>query len=296
MTEMTYVAAPKLGFPARLSLGISLIVTGMAMQFLLPGFGWLLGCVVMVGAAFLFASKGLTNEPDDQGLEEWRPVSVAEIDRIADNLRLSRKIRLPFILSKAGGVIVAIACGAIAFFFGFGSSSVGIAATAALILLAIPLLTGSIKVWIPHDLRMKMECVQAVLSVQLPAGIAITPYLRFDKDKEGKDVPEDVRLMLEPKNKRDDVVGVQLQAAINKGENGAVPYLYAVVLTKGGGRSFRQLSGMSVPGYEVEAGEPGEYGAVVVRQDTGAGGYRTSASDCERLLGVSLKILEALKA
>jgi hypothetical protein len=294
--EMTYVVSPKLGLPSRLILGLGLAVAGIAVQFLLPSPGWLLGCALVLGGGLLFSAKGFTNKPADLGFEEWRPVTTAEIDRIADNLRNSTKIRLPLLLSRGGAILVTIACAALALFFGLGSTPLGIAMADALLLVAIPLFSGSIQVWIPKELKMKMECMQAVLSCELPAGTTLTPYLRFDKDKAGKEIPEDVRLMVESREKREDVVGVQLQAAINNGENGAVPYLYAVALTKGKGPSFLKLSKMKVEGYEVEFKEPEEYGAVVVRQVTGAGGYRTTVQDCKRLFALCLKILDAVKA
>jgi hypothetical protein len=294
--EMTYVVSPKLGLPSRLILGLGLAAAGIAVQFLLPSPGWILGCFLVLGGGLLFSAKGITNKPADIGLEEWRPVTTVELDRIADKLRSSTKVRLPLLLSRGGAMLVTIACAVLALFFGLGSSALGIAMVDALLLVAIPLFSGSIQVWIPKELKMKMECMQAVLSCDLPEGVTITPYLRFDKDKAGKEIPEDVRLMVESRGKREDVVGVQLQAAINNGENGAVPYLYAVALTKGGGPSFGKLSGMKVEGYEVEFKEPEEYGAVVVRQDTGAGGYKTSVQDCKRLFALCLKILDAVKA
>jgi hypothetical protein len=292
--EMTYVVSPAMRLPARLILSLGLAAGGVILQFLQPF--WLLGCILVLGGGLLFSSKGFTNKPKDQGLEEWRPVSDAELDRIADNLRKSSKIRLPFYLSRGGAVLVTLLCGGLAIGSGvFGNQTMMIAWADALCLLGLPLFSGSIQVWIPAELKMKMECMQAVLSAQRPEGVKITPYLRFDKDQEGKAVPEDVRLMLEPKRHPEDLVGIQLQAAINNGANGAVPYLYAVALTRGGGPSFRRLAAMKVEGYEVEHEEPGEYGAVVIRQDTGGGGYHTTRQDCQRLLGLCLKILAAME-
>jgi hypothetical protein len=104
-------------------------------------------------------------------------------------------------------------------------------------------------------------------------------------------VPEDVRLMVEPKRKPEDFVGVQIQAAINKGPNGEVPYLYAVILTKGKAGTYRKMRGLGVSGYEVEAGGDVEYGSIVVRQSTSGTGYATKPSDCIHLFHVVAEIL-----
>lgn len=289
--EMSYRIAPKLPFPSRLAAALSLTGAGVALQFLasdLPGYA-----LILLGG-LAFTAKSFTNKPKDLGYEDWRPVSAAELDRIADNLRRSRKIRLPAFFSKGMAVLITIACLFLAFVSAvfLGNAIMAVALVDALCFLGPSLYSGSIKVWIPAELKMKMECFQAVLSEDRPEGYVITPYLRFDKDKEGQEIPEDVRLMLEAKRLPNDMVGIQLQAAINNGERGAVPYLYAVCLTRGKGPSFGRLSGMSIEGYEVEWKEPDEYGAVVLRQDTGGGGYHTSAEDCRRLYRLCLKIID----
>lgn len=292
--EISYVVSPTLPLPSRLALGLGLAALGVAVQFLLP---WGLGLPLILGGGLLFSAKGFTNKPKDLGFEEWRPVTDKELDRIADNLRKSAKVRLPFYLSRGGAVLLTVVCVGLAIGSAvFDNYVMGIAWIDAFLLLVIPMFSGSIVVWIPTELKMKMECMQAALSGTRPEGLTVTPYLRFDKDKENREIPEDVRLMLETRGKAADVVGIQLQAAINDGENGKVPYMYAVALTRGKGPSFKKLSSMKISGYEIEFEEPGEYGAVVVRQETGGGGYHTTRQDCEKLYGLSLKILDAVKA
>jgi hypothetical protein len=145
---------------------------------------------------------------------------------------------------------------------------------------------GRVRAFVPRELSAKMPCFQAIFAASVPESIVVTPYLRFDKDKEGRDVPEDVRLMVEPRRKAEDFVGVQLQAAMNKGPNGEVPYLYAVFLTKGKGASHAAFRSMRARGYVVEAGGDDDYGSVVLRQETSGTGYHTKPSDCARLFEV----------
>jgi hypothetical protein len=140
-----------------------------------------------------------------------------------------------------------------------------------------------------------MPCFRALLAEGLPEEVAIAPYIRFDKDKSGADVPEDLRLLYELKRPTADLVGIQVQAAVNNGPNGAVPYMYAVVLTKGkAGPSYKIAQRVKSAGYEVEVGGDDQYGTVVIRQETSGGGYETSPADCKKLLRLCLGLIQAI--
>ncbi len=286
--ELSYKIAPKLPFVSRLALSLFLALLGIVLQFTVHAFP---GHILILAAGILFAASNFSNKPKDLGLEDWRPVTDRELDRIADNLRQSKKIKLPPYFSSGTAIFFFVLCIVLTFLgFMFDSPSMSQFWFNCLCFIGPVLVSGSVNVWIPAELKMKMECFQAVLSQERAEGLVITPYLRFDKDKEGKEIPEDVRLMLEHKRMANDFVGIQLQAAINNGEHGNVPYLYAVCLTRGKGPSFKKLSGMQIEGFEIEWKEPDEYGAVVVRQQTGGGGYHTTTSDCARLFKLCAKI------
>jgi hypothetical protein len=101
--------------------------------------------------------------------------------------------------------------------------------------------------------------------------------------------------MYELKRPPADLVGIQVQASINNGPNGAVPYMYAVVLTKGkSGSSFKIAERAKVRGYEIEPGGDEEYGTVVIRQKTGGSGYETTPKECVRLREICMKLLEEM--
>ena len=74
-----------------------------------------------------------------------------------------------------------------------------------------------IKLFTPKDISLKIRVYQTLLSQKRPDGAVFSPYIRFDKDKENREIPEDIRLMLELKKKPDDFIGVQFQTAINRG-------------------------------------------------------------------------------
>jgi hypothetical protein len=289
----------KLGLQSRLALSAGLFALGIALQLAIPevsplGFG------LVIAGWFPLMLKTATNKPADQGLEEWRPVTMTEIDRLDDGIRQSKALK-----KKTRSLTTGVLVGITAPFLGFALLGFAIAGRGDLtfiilntVALLVPsLFFGRVSVFVPKDIAFKMPSFRALLSEPLPAGIAVSPYLRFDKDKAGLDVPEDLRLMFELKRPPEDLVGVQVQAAVNKGPNGEVPYLYAVVLTRGtSGPAFAAASRLRRSRFEVEAGSDGEFGTVVIRQSTESGGYHTTPDDCRELQNVCVKFLEALRA
>ena len=81
-----------LGLPARFVLSGGLYVLGAFLELAFPqarGIGW----AVIAAGWFPLMLRSATNAPDDQGLEEWRLVAMADIDRLDDSLRATRKVR-----------------------------------------------------------------------------------------------------------------------------------------------------------------------------------------------------------
>lgn len=285
MTMDDHFASMSLGLSARLALAAGCFALGALAQIALP-WGLVPGFALILAGYLPLRLKPITNKPADQGLEEWRAVSMAEIDRLADTLKASKAA---FGKSIGGKVLMAMAAALTAV---VAIASLAVSADLSLVvadglLFALPaMFFGRVRAFVPRELAAKMPCFQAIFAAGAPEGVVVTPYLRFDKDKEGRDVPEDIRLMVEPRRKAEDFVGVQLQAAMNKGPNGEVPYLYAVFLTKGRKASHTAFRAMRARGYVVEAGGDDDYGSVVLRQETSGTGYATKPSDCARLFEV----------
>jgi hypothetical protein len=288
----------KLGLGSRLLAAGGLFAAGIALELAIKAGTFFPGIIVVAAGWLPLMLKKATNKPEDQGLEEWRPVPMAEVDRLDDGLRESAKLRKKTRISSS---TVALALG-IPFFFVFLVASMVMERTDlyfigvnAIVLLVPSLFFGRIRVFTPSEIAMKMPCFRAILAEKLPPEVAVAPYIRFDKDKNGADCPEDLRLLLELKRPPEDLVGVQVQAAVNNGPNGAVPYMYAVVLTKGkGGASYKVAKAFRASGYEIEAGGDEEYGTVVIRQETSGGGYETKPKDCKELLALCVKLLLAI--
>lgn len=284
----------RLGYKARLVAAGLLYAGAAAAQVASSSF--FAGVPFAVAAWLLLALKPVSNKPKDQGLEEWRAVSDGEVSRMADNLERSRGLRLSIVGPMVGKVMLLVAFVAVTGFLSLASPKASMALL-DLALFAVPgLLFGKVSAHVPRDFDLKASGFIAAMGVRRPEGFVMTPYLRFDKDADGRDVPEDLRLMLEPRRKPADLVGIQIQAAVNKGANGEVPYMYAVVLTRGkDGPAYRAFRTMRARGYEVEAGGDDEYGAVVVRQETSGGGYHTTDDDCEALVSLMVKALEKVE-
>jgi hypothetical protein len=280
----------KLSLSSRLVLAAGLFSAGALLQILF-NWGLIPGFVAIILGYIPLHLKPITNKPADQGFEEWRAVSMAEIDRLADTLRESKAL---FGRSAGGTALMVLLAAAVAIIAGVSlavNPSISLILADGLLFAVPAMFFGRVKAFVPRILTLKMPCFQAVFGEKVPEHAIVTPYLRFDKDESGRDVPEDIRLMIEPRRKPDDFVGIQMQAALNKGPNGEVPYLYAVILTKGKGESYRKFKGLSADGYEVESGGDDAYGSIVVRQDTSGTGYGTKPSDCLRLFRLACDIL-----
>ncbi len=284
-----------LSLPARLVMAAFLYSGAAALQVAGIG-GPAFLAPVFLAWAFL-ALKPASNKPKDQGLEEWRAVSFQEIDRIMASIKEAKKLRLKLAGPVLAGIFALLLMG-LASVVSLGVSELLALAFFDLAIFSIPgLFFGGVRVFTPAGMDLKLPCFVALMGESLPKGMVLTPYLRFDKDEEGRDIPEDMRFMLEPARKPRDLIGFQFQAAINDGENGKVPYLYAVALTKGrDGPAYARLRTLRSKRYVVEAGGDGDYGTVVIRQDTGGTGYHTRPSDCVALLKTVLKAEEGLSA
>ena len=170
---------------------------------------------------------------------------VREFDRIKSNLQLTREERYSVIYR--GGFGWFIACGAprhCLLPLG-GGPQPGSPRLRRCLCAPAPVPVSETFPCGHRRARLPHEGLRAHLSTEQAEGgdIIITPYLRLDKDKEDHQIPEDIRLMVEPRRKPADFLGVQMQVAVNKGPNGSVPYLYSMFLCKGKGETTRPSAG-----------------------------------------------------
>lgn len=286
---------PNLSTESRLLIFGFISTLGILLQIFAPQFRTA-GILTLLLPLPLLSARPWTNKPRDLGEEDWQAVGDAEVDRIAENFKNVRSIRIPLWYRPGFGIPFTVILAVLSLVFGLAKTIPGLLCMDALILLWPVLYFLKIKIWVPKQFELIMSAIQAARTVPLPMEIHCTPYLRFDRDKEGLRIPEDCRLMYEIRNKPADLVGVQVQVAINTGPNGSVPYVYAVVLTQGKGNSWRKAQSVNPQGnFMVEAGGDSEYGTVVIRQATNNGGYHTTRDDCRRLIQGVIAVLEKLE-
>ena len=284
--EMRFII-PRIFFPARLVILAGFAVLGFGLQVLMPaGVGFFLGTILMVPGLIFVSAHSFRNKPMDVDQEDWSPASVREFDRIKSNLQLTRQKSFSVIYRPGFGWFLAVVLAVASAVLAMSLRPFAALMTFDALVLMVPfLLTGNVKLWTPQELAFRMRAFDPILSTEQAEGgdVIITPYLRLDKDKEGHEIPEDIRLMVEPRRKPTDFLGVQLQVAVNKGPNGSVPYMYAVFLCRGKGETFQKLASMRFDDFVREPGGDKEYGYIVVRQQTSGTGYHTTDSDVRRL-------------
>ena len=281
----------KFGRSSRLALAAGFFAIGALIQLIVP-WGIIPGFfIILLGYTGLFLKK-ITNKPADKGFEEWRPVTMKEVDKLQDTLIQSKKLRSKATGGIIGRIFFTIFAAILALISLMIDQRIFIIVVDAYLFLVPAVFFGRVRFFVPRLLEQKMACFQVIFASSAKDGVPITPYFRFDKDEEGRDIPEDMRIMMEPKRKPEDFIGIQFQAAINKGPNGEVPYLYGVFLTSGKGQSYRKLAAIKARGYHVEGGGDDTYGSIVIRQATSGTGYLTKPSDCERLYATVMEMLK----
>lgn len=272
----------KLPFMSRLILGGFFYVVSVLVQIASRNF--FLGLPFIVAAWIVLAQKMITNKPDDRGLEDWRAVETATVDKILKSVQTIRTKGKKHNSNIGCGIALLVVLGIVSLMFLLNDSPFSLVLADGILFFVPAVFAAAVRFFVPPELEKKFTTAVAMLGFDKPEGTILTPYIRFDKDKANNDIPEDIRFMLEKKNKPDDFIGVQFQIAINNGANGEVPYLYAVALTRGKGTTYTLLANKLERGqFIVEKSGEGEYGIIVVRQQTGGTGYHTTASDCEHL-------------
>ncbi len=303
---MKYHLLPNLTLHCRLGIFALLETSGVALQMLVSRGGFP-GILLMLGGISFLLSENYNNAPEDQGYADWKPVTFKELSRIRINMKDTRQFTLPMYFrssASVGAVIILLALLIIPLLLEAHPGRYYYLPLVDLFIITLPLFfSGKIRLFYPSLLDMKFNAFDGILQ-ETPEGsdICVTPYLRFDRDKAGHLIPEDLRFMVELRRNPPDFLGAQFQVAINNGPNGAVPYMYAVLLFRkeavpqGQKSSFDHLAGLDLGSFFItETGEDEDFQTLVIRQKTTGGGYHTEPQDCRNLYRHILKVMNSLE-
>ncbi len=298
-----------LGGPARLGLVGFLLLAGAAVQVFAfaPA-----GALLILAAVALAVPRGVTNKPaaiKDSG--SWERVTGEELSAAFRLDEQARKwSRCPFgVNSMPGFLLMLLACAAAA------AAVIAVAAIQggldfehvllawspgfrAEILLAdaalffIPVWVSGLRAtWSPPDLLVKLAALHNVISRtrEFPEpGMEACPMLRIGRTDRGL-VPLDARLMLMWPQGPPEFIGLQVQVSINKVQNAAYPYLYAVVVARKGKLGLAGAGIDSVKDVCEFDGNDSEADVLVIRQRTSRNsGYHTKEKDQIRVFEVAM--------
>jgi hypothetical protein len=295
-----------MGVSPRFAVSAFCYAAAAALQLAIPpGHPFRFFVPVLCAVPLLFLkAQNFSNRPADLGKEEWKPVTMKEIDRLADRVRRVKKIRTG---GRSGAVTVTVFFLFAVLFFGLLAGFSACVFLACLYLILVPWLWfAGVEGWYPRRLSEKIGIFLTVLNYPFGSAYRVVPMLRFDEDKQGRSIPEDIQVMVEPRvspaaepgAKPGELVGVQFQMAINNGPNGEVPYVYAVFITRGCGPLWKALVRKTFYGFVTEADTDSvsEFGTVILRLDTESrsDGYHTYSSDVEELAKNVHKALSGL--
>jgi len=187
------------------------------------------------------------------------------------------------------------------------------------IVLAVCLLSGRVKAWVPSRMETHLSAIINVLEyLQQTANpsMVVEPMLEVMDTPKGK-VPRDARLMVKFKNAPDAFLGVQVQVSTNVVQGTSYPYLYCCILARTSlglldhvhphlGSPPRPRSAQDkknkdkrLPTYEgcvVELDSDEEVDVVVVRQITFGTGYKTGPSQQIQVVATTLQLTGLLLA
>ncbi|MGD8240097.1 MAG: hypothetical protein PVH68_16195, partial [Armatimonadota bacterium] len=220
----------------------------------------------LVGWPFLFVAmllalvRGGTNRPVGRGPRQWENVTVEELERVveieAQTQRFKSKLGPMSLVSCAGGCALAGALalvgGVCAFVFLISPESQPLAITLGIdaLTLVIPMwLCGLTVPWQPQELLLKVKALLNIhhhVNMVPDPRITVSPMLEVQQAAGGK-MPTDARMLVRWKDPPEGFIGVQVQVSINKVQGSRYPYLYCVLLARGGFPLHERVKPMLAP-------------------------------------------------
>jgi hypothetical protein len=289
----------------RLFAAASLFAAGLGVWCLAP---WPLasaGLLLLVAGHLPLWARTQTTAPGGatpQHEDVWAPVEDDWLKRVLDlETRGARWDTTPWDISNGVGCLgllgFLLALATLAFLTGaaLGADALFRVAIAAPLLFVPLWLSGMRTTWNPSELRKKGEALavaRAAIAESAGKDFDLVPLLALREGRQGH-YPVDARLMARPA--REDAsgfLGVQVQVTMNNVQGTDYPYLYAVILGKGGFHFPPAPGRQSSHGVDLvlEAGESEGVVYRVVRQHADrSGGWHTEP---EHVRGIVTAALE----
>lgn len=287
-------------YGARLGAAGALFAVGAYLVFLTPNMFpglvlVLLGHIPLWVRTQSLAPGGATPDHEDV----WVPVEEGWYERIEGQERKAAKWdATPWDATNALGCAVLLGFAVAIMFLGFILSSISADGGSRILFfssgLFLPLwLSGKRTQWSPSELRIKAEALEhakAALAAASTRELELVPMLALREGKRGR-YPVDARLMVRPSDSGDsELIGVQIQVALNNVRGRDYPYLYCVVLAKPG-YDFPRVAGDGPWVYEYEDKDDVSY--VVVRQYAdNSGGWHTTPVIISELVSRAVALFE----
>jgi hypothetical protein len=167
-------------------------------------------------------------------------------------------------------------------------------------LLIVLWFSGQVSAWQPDELLIKAgQLLFIAEEAAKDQSLEVTPSLEIVKAEHG-DLPTDARLLIKPKDAPEGLVGIQVQTSLNSVQGTNYPYTYCVMLAKPEMRlsekaqamAERRRREMEFGGAVIQVENQPDMDVVVVRQQTGGGGYKTSNEGAWKILAIARELLQ----
>lgn len=286
--EIKFLFAKGIPYKTRIALIILLLVVGLMVQLF---YSFWLGLPILALTTAIGLVRGYDLTPVAKGHQEkWDQVTPDEYRKVKVKQKDIKRWDLDtFDITNKLGLAMFIVSGAAAFFvaeylFSQPGNTGMYWVLDCLVVLAPHWVTGVKKYLRQDKLLIKIKLLEKVMQkLSSPSEIQVLPMMATQTTREDKRFPTDARLMLRMIGAPAAFMGIQVQISINTVQGTDYPYLYCVLLARGGNGFFERAEDIvrAMPEYKpktitVEPTSEQGVDVLVIRQTTTKNsGYKT---------------------
>ncbi len=239
--QIKFILAQSLPYKPRMAIIAALLLIGLGLEVT---FSFWAGLASLLAASLLGMVKGYDARPKVVGGLKWERVTPDEYIKIKLKAEQLRRWDEDFfdITSTAGVIVFAASCAlcaglylALAARFGFPFGYWVFVGLDAAVILA-PLWFTGVRGYLRKDsLIIKINALEGVMKLlAAPSEVQVFPMLALAETAEGRQEPEDARLLVKLVGAPAAFYGMQVQLSINSVQGHDYPYLYCVLIAKTG--------------------------------------------------------------